>query len=629
MTSVAHAARVRPRVIPSQDRAAVPRLLEDLVEGWLGDGSTGIVALHGQPGSGKSTALAYLGQRFASGERLVLLDEPGEEALTAADRRALVLCTFPVGVQPEALARLELAPWGEDERIEYLLATHRPMCASVLSRLGSSGDVGEWQGVPELCSAALDRMAADESLSGAQTALARHVEALFGWRRSRRRAASRCLRIFLERESRDRIEALRELERSSGNAYRFLRHSVVHTQLAAEALVDVLQRGKLDPEALRWIERELERCAAPLVRASSKAMNRLRLWLREARNPTGDIASLIHLAEPQALAEWIRTRDPERPQPSLIGARLERAPWGGLDLRRAHLSRTDLSAAVLRGANLSEAEVTSANFSDADLEQARLESVIARHALFCRARLIESVAIAGQFDSADFQQAVLVRASMPSARFQDANLSGARFNGAKLQGAEFCGATLQNTDFRGANLDSARMSKQDLRSCDLAAASLRHAELAGAHLDGMKLDSLQMESADLSGAHLTGASLRGAKLVRANLTGALLADIEAEDADLRDADLRRASFHMGSSRSGLVFHSPPMEGSRTGFYTDDYFDNKHKGPEEVRKANLRRADLRGAYLDDTDFYLVDLREARVTPMQYEHLRRCGAILSRH
>src|SRR5262249_1061863 len=95
---------------------------------------------------------------------------------------------------------------------------------------------------------------------------------------------------------------------------------------------------------------------------------------------------------------------------------------------------------------------------------------------------------------------------------------------------------------------------------------------------------------------------------------------------LRDADLRGASFHLGSSRSGLVGSPIACEGSRTGFYTDDYHDQDVKPAEEIRKANLRGADLRGAKIEGVDFYLVDLRDARYTPDQAEHFRRCRAIL---
>ena len=68
------------------------------------------------------------------------------------------------------------------------------------------------------------------------------------------------------------------------------------------------------------------------------------------------------------------------------------------------------------------------------------------------------------------------------------------------------------------------------------------------------------------------------------------------------------------------------EGSRTGFYTDDYHDQDVKPAEEIRKANLRGADLRGAKIEGVDFYLVDLRDAKYTQDQAEHFRHCRAIL---
>ena len=72
-----------------------------------------------------------------------------------------------------------------------------------------------------------------------------------------------------------------------------------------------------------------------------------------------------------------------------------------------------------------------------------------------------------------------------------------------------------------------------------------------------------------------------------------------------------------------------MYGSRTGFYTDELHEQDFKSPEEIRKANLRGADLRGAKIDNVDFYLVDLRDALYDPEQEDQLRRTGAILFAH
>src|SRR5262249_5846511 len=121
-------------------------------------------------------------------------------------------------------------------------------------------------------------------------------------------------------------------------------------------------------------------------------------------------------------------------------------------------------------------------------------------------------------------------------------------------------------------------------------------------------------------------SMPRANLENARLRQCGLADIDWERANLRNADLTNASFHLGSSRSGLVGSPIASEGTRTGFYTDDFTEQDFKSPEEIRKANLCGADLRGAKVDGVDFYLVDLRRALYDSDQEQHFRRCGAIL---
>ena len=63
----------------------------------------------------------------------------------------------------------------------------------------------------------------------------------------------------------------------------------------------------------------------------------------------------------------------------------------------------------------------------------------------------------------------------------------------------------------------------------------------------------------------------------------------------------------------------------TGFYTDDYEDRCFKRPEEIRKAGLRGADLRGAITGSLDGYLVDLRDAILD--QRQRLQAQSAALS--
>ena len=105
-------------------------------------------------------------------------------------------------------------------------------------------------------------------------------------------------------------------------------------------------------------------------------------------------------------------------------------------------------------------------------------------------------------------------------------------------------------------------------------------------MEGMRLSHADFQGANLSNALLTGSTLRHANLKQASLRGAGLADIDWEGADLSDADLTGASFHMGSTRSGLVGSVIPCEGSRTGFYTDEFNEQDYKSPEEIRNTQV-------------------------------------------
>ena len=98
----------------------------------------------------------------------------------------------------------------------------------------------------------------------------------------------------------------------------------------------------------------------------------------------------------------------------------------------------------------------------------------------------------------------------------------------------------------------------------------------------MELPGANFEGADLRGSYLTASSMHGARFRAANLQETRLAEVDWEGADLQLIDFTGASFYMGSSRSGLVGGTIASEGTRTGFYTDDYEDKNFKSPEEIR-----------------------------------------------
>ncbi|MEI4914030.1 hypothetical protein Q8G39_28690, partial [Klebsiella pneumoniae] len=67
--------------------------------------------------------------------KVLLLDRaPVADVLNASVSQLLVSTTTlpPAGAE---VATYHLQPWGNDELIEYLLATHKERCASVMKRL--------------------------------------------------------------------------------------------------------------------------------------------------------------------------------------------------------------------------------------------------------------------------------------------------------------------------------------------------------------------------------------------------------------------------------------------------------------------------------------------------------------
>ena len=153
---------------------------------------------------------------------------------------------------PADPAIYRLAPWDQDDAIEYLLATDRDACASVMGRLGRSGDFAFLDGIPELCTVVLDRMARDESIGDVRTAL-----------RARAGGADRRARPI----PRERIEdlCLRRVRRNGAagagppwprswtggeaageHLARLIRHRPAALLLAADRIAAIIECGQLD-----------------------------------------------------------------------------------------------------------------------------------------------------------------------------------------------------------------------------------------------------------------------------------------------------------------------------------------------------------------------------------------------
>jgi uncharacterized protein YjbI with pentapeptide repeats len=628
--SAAPFAIVRPRVISPHSGEVL--LLEDVVATHLAAGKPGVIEITGGPLSGKTTAIEYLDRQFAREPELALIDEDAKLQNCLAPVIGLTISTAPAEHGLPVLGKYHLAPWGQDEWIEYLLAAHKSRCSSVMSRLNAGGASSSLGGNPGLWRMVLDEFAADDSQSSAAITLRLLLDRHFA--DSSNRFALRNFALIAaaplagELDAAARALATRQIERP---LLRLLGLPPVQIILAAQDLTFRLQEGELHYLQRRFPPALLHEMA-PIIHANHALQVELDQVLAN-QNKTqlhAMAASLLHAADERWKPVRSEVLNPNSLQerstlPDLSHAYLVEAQWPGIDLGGARLSGAQFTSANLENACLDEALVSKASFSGAVLRGASLARLNALDAGFTKADLSLVRAPHAHFRS-DLAGADFTGALLTDACFTGGNVAGARFLRANLSGARFVHADITDADFSHANLQGSSLHGLDLRLANFAGAAFKQAGMRECNLEGMELSGADFEGAMLSLALLTGSIMREARFRGADLRGAGLADVDWEGADLRNADLRHASFHLGSTRCGLVGSPYPSHGTRTGFYTDDYNEQDFKAPEEIRKANLCGADLRGANITEVDFYLVDLRDAKYDPEQRAHLQQCGAIL---
>lgn len=601
--------------------------LEDAIEGWVERDARGIVLVSGETGSGRTTAIRHLASVFSGRPHIRFVDhwESISETITAETIDDLLLITAISGSGPQAragghlLADYRLAKWSFDDLVEYLIKRWPHRCASVIARLKQAADrtadsLDVLDGNPRAWRIALDRMADDESVCEPLAAVVGELTRMVGspekWAQWQDMNLSLVLGESLPGERpffTSQVDEIAQLSSLSG----------VRLRLASDAVVATLQgNGTLPPKLTKPLVLDI----APRLNENERERLQTIISQPDPEMCHASAAGLLLAIDPL----W-RPRSAQ--QLDLVGSVLDGVLWQGMDLSQVPLSLASLVGADLRGANFSKAKCDSTCFDSADLSGANLTAVNASNASFQGANLSGAEVPFSCFDFACLENAELDGVNFEGTILLGAILHSASLRDASLQGADLKDATIDGADFRGAVLVRADLDGLPLRKAVFDEASFRGASIRGCDLEGMSFaEETDFESACLMGAYLTGASLPRARLAAADLRTAGLADIDLEGADLRGVLMDGATFHMGSTRCGLLDSPLASEGSRTGFYTDEFEEQHYRAPEEIRKASLRFVDLRGASVENTDFYLVDLRGARYEEGQRQHFERCGAIL---
>ncbi|MCA9075169.1 MAG: pentapeptide repeat-containing protein [Planctomycetaceae bacterium] len=622
-------AAVRPRVTSPVTGDTV--LLQDEVQELIERGQQQPIVVIGERQSGKTVALQHLAAVLPDADSIHLIDNAHSDDPPGFDDERPIICTLQTTSGWRGATELRLCHWSRDEWIEYLLALHPDKCGDVISRVGDGHFLN---GSPLWWSIALDALASDEIVPNVHAAVRKHLNAVLTSDELRRHVERYCLLACDESDEPHIAEMTHKAfmkMRMAGLSRQYevlFTHASIHTLLGADGLLRMLQStgethdfGGRMPHDLVKATGGLIAGHASLLLELKRAFSKPDGFFSSSVRKRGDIASLVRIADP----DW---RPKSLPRGiNLWGAYLDHVDWSGICLKKDDLTLVDFSGAILERADLRSSTLHAADFSSANLESAQLEQSRGHNVDFAHADLRDADLTKTTFGQTDFSHAIMDEAKLSHACCNEADFTGASLRGAELRKAVFNRCNFDSTDFLNANLKGAQLDRADLRT-----AILNKAVFTGACLSAANLEDVEWPDAELSGAYLSCADMTGSRLHRADfrkadLRNAKLGEIDWEGADLRDADLRGATFHMGSSREGLLFSPFASEGSRTGFYTDEISEQHYKAPEEIRKASLRGCDLRGANIEGLDFYLVDLRDALMTPDQLAYVEQSGAILT--
>ena len=672
---------VAPRFFSLCTGAVLP--LADEIERLIDRGERISVQIEGE---GKSSALSHLA--FVHAEHVVNGTLRLEDKTLPLDDVDPIV-TVRTAHESQSDVRLRLAPWGRDDFIEYLLSQHPQQCASVMARLSEQqfafafGSSTVWKLI-------LDRMAGNPDLVSVEDVVVDELHLRLNDEALANAVADRLILPASRNEvgefGHDGVSVMDDmsliLRQSHQSVRQFLSHEDVRIAFAMRRFIDRLAAGDLT-EARYLLSRSIRlgrlKGLAQRLRSREEIQAKLNKLFRTLDSRVVKTGAMSNCATLLSLCDrsWRPSWPPSGPPLSLFRGYFQGVSWPGVVLVQADLRQASFVDADLSGSRLGDSRISLTDFAFADLRQAdfrpsevlglgrdtssedvqapALEELKKTSSLSGRRkkenakkkskpqRSKEKRQRLKQARRAKSKEMKDLKAIQVHARtnFANSDLSEANMSGCRFQAASFTDAMMQGIVAENAEFDKVDFSRADLTGAVLSRSGLADVVFADTTMDGSKftnvygeeliLDNIQAESVDFSGALLMRSNWTGSRLSKCVfentfLTGARLADIDWEDCDLRRAKLVGCTFHLGTTRSGIVGSPYPSHGTRTGFYTDEYEEQYFKSPDEVSVASLRGADLRGAIIRGVDFYLVDLRGAKYDDSQREQLISTGAIL---
>ncbi|MFN8702994.1 MAG: pentapeptide repeat-containing protein [Rhodospirillales bacterium] len=164
---------------------------------------------------------------------------------------------------------------------------------------------------------------------------------------------------------------------------------------------------------------------------------------------------------------------------------------------------------------------TQAKFEGVDLGPIEWPGITLSAAKMLRVTMVRAKMPSGRFDMATFEGAMLAEVDFSSASLRGANLDKCTLDGANFRDAVFSPlplAGMQGTKWparmRGCRAQKADFRGADMTGVDMTEASLRDVDFRGANLTGAKLVDCDLAGADLRDTVMTDADLRGAMGVR-------------------------------------------------------------------------------------------------------------------